>query len=69
MLRLDFLLLVDLSDGALDDFVDDLRSGITTTGIAPLFKISRRDLPLEDVVLMVPDEATLWCLAGFGGRF
>src|ERR1700710_2210067 len=38
-------LLVDLREGAFEDFVDDRRSGITTTGMPPLFNISRRDLP------------------------
>jgi hypothetical protein len=61
MLRLVLRLLVDLSDGGLEDLVDDRRSGITTTGIAPLFKTSRRDLLLEDVVLIVAFEAKLRC--------
>jgi hypothetical protein len=55
-------LLVDLRDGGFEDFVEECRSGITTTGIAPLFKTSRRDLPLEEVVLIVALEAKLRCL-------
>ena len=62
MLRLVLRLLVDLSEGALEDLVDERRSGITTTGIAPLFKSSRRDLLLEEVVVMVAFEAKLRCL-------
>ena len=61
MLRLVLRLLVDLRDGGLEDFVDERRSGMTTTGMAPLLRISRRDLPLEDVVLIVPFEARLRC--------
>jgi hypothetical protein len=53
MLRLVFRLLVDLKDGAFDDLVDEWRSGITTTGIPPLFKTSRRAFLLE-VLLTVP---------------
>jgi hypothetical protein len=62
MLRLVLRLLVDLSEGGLEDLVDERRSGITTTGIAPLFKSSRRDLLLEEVVVMVAFEAKLRCL-------
>jgi hypothetical protein len=62
MLRFVLRLLVDLRDGGLEDFVDERRSGITTTGIAPLFRTSRRDLPLEEFVLMVVFEARLRCL-------
>jgi hypothetical protein len=63
LLRFVFLLLVDRREGVLDDFVDERRSGITTTGMAPLFMISRRDLLLEVVVVLTfPVEARLWCL-------
>lgn len=62
MLRLVFLLLVERSDGALEDLLDDLRSGMMTTGIPPPFKISRLDLPLDEVVLTVVLEARLRCL-------
>jgi hypothetical protein len=62
MLRLVLRLLVDLSEGGLEDLVEERRSGITTTGIAPLFKSSRRDLLLEEVVVMVAFEAKLRCL-------
>jgi hypothetical protein len=53
-------LLVDLKDGAFDDFMDDRRSGITITGMPPLFRTSLRDL-LLDVVLAVALEAKLRC--------
>lgn len=65
MLLFVFRLLVDLRDGALDDLVDDRRSGMTRTGMAPLLRTSLRDLPLDDldvvVVLTVVFEAKLLC--------
>ena len=59
MLRLVLRLLVDLSEGGLEDLVDERRSGIITTGMAPLFRTSRRDRPVEDVVLIVVFDAKL----------
>lgn len=56
-------LLVDLSEGVFDDFTEDRRSGMTTTGIPPLLRTSRRDL-LLDFVLVVVLEARLRCLSG-----
>jgi len=53
------LLLVDLRDGGFEDLEDERLSGMTTTGIPPVLKTSRRDLPLEDVVPTVPFDATL----------
>jgi len=61
VLRFVLRLLVDLRDGALEDLVDERLSGMTTTGIPPLFRISRRDLPLDDLVLTVPFDARLLC--------
>lgn len=61
-LRLVLRLLVDRRDGGLEPFEDERRSGMMTTGIAPLFQISRRDLPLDDVVLTVVLDARLLCL-------
>jgi hypothetical protein len=61
-LRLVLRLLVDRRDGGFEPFEDERRSGMMTTGIAPLVQISRRDLPLEDVVLTVVFEARLLCL-------
>lgn len=55
-----FRLLVDLSDGVLAVWADDIRSGMTTTGIPPCLIISRRDLMLDDRVLMVVLLARLW---------
>jgi len=56
ILRLVFRLLVDLRDGALDDFEDDRLSGMTTTGIPPFFQTSLRALPIDEVVEAVPLE-------------
>lgn len=55
------LLLVDLRDGGFEDLEGERLSGMTTTGIPPLLKTSRRDFPLEDVVPTVPFDATLRC--------
>ena len=53
-------LLVDLREGVFDDFVEERRSGITTTGMPPFLRTSRRDL-LLDVVLPVVLDARLRC--------
>ena len=55
VLRFVFRLLVDLSDCALEDLTEDCRSGITTTGIPPSFKICLRDLLLDCVLTVVLD--------------
>ena len=44
-------LLDDLREGAFDDLDDERRAGITTTGMPPLLITSRRDFPIDDVVL------------------
>jgi hypothetical protein len=46
-LRFDLLLLVERSDGSLLDLLDDRRSGMTTTGIAPVLSIALRAFLLE----------------------
>lgn len=64
MLRLVLRLLVDLRDGAVEDLFEECRSGIITTGMAPLFKTSLLDLPLDEVELVVLDvllDAMLRC--------
>lgn len=68
LLRFVCRLLVERRDGGLEDFEEDRRSGITTTGIPPLLIISRRDL-LVDFVLVVPFDARLLCrLSGMRPR-
>jgi hypothetical protein len=65
-LRFDLLLLVDRSEGSLLDLLDDRRSGMTTTGMPPLFSIARRAFRLE-MELCVDVEAMLSIRAS--GRF
>ena len=47
-LRLDLRLLVERSDGSLVDLVEERRSGMMTTGMAPLLMTSRRALWLDN---------------------
>ena len=51
LLLFDLRLLVDLRDGAFDDFEEERRAGITTTGMPPLLITSRRDFPFKEAVL------------------
>ena len=43
-------LLVERRDGVRADFIDDRRSGTTTTGMLPFVQISRLDFVLDDVL-------------------
>jgi hypothetical protein len=60
MLLLVSRLLVDLRDGVRADFIEDRRSGTTTTGMLPSFQSCLLDLTLGEVLVAVAVELRPW---------